>query len=109
MVQLRAKTSATATDSVTSASASPAMARTSPAPVNDSALKGTNGGVKKPAQKKAKKSGTKHTQKAKQALQKMHAFCKLLSFIQSMLYPTGLMLLIQQDLLTLAHSQSSPR
>ncbi|KAF2997681.1 hypothetical protein E8E13_006169 [Curvularia kusanoi] len=40
-------------------------------------LKSTDAGVKKPAQKKkAKKSGSRPNQKAKQALQKMHAFFK---------------------------------
>jgi hypothetical protein len=44
--------------------------------VNDTALKGTNAGVKKPAQKKkSKNNGSRHNQKAKLALQKMHAFC----------------------------------
>ena len=59
---------------VTSASGSPES--TSSAAVNDTALKGTNAGVKKPAQKKkSKNNGSKHNQKAKLALQKMHAFC----------------------------------
>lgn len=49
----------------------------SPAAIDDTALKPTNSGVKKPAQKKKPKNdGSRHTQKAKLALRKMHAFCK---------------------------------
>jgi hypothetical protein len=51
---------------------------TSPAVVDDSALKDTNAGVKKPAQKKKKSTGYK-SQKSKLALQKMQVFCALLS------------------------------
>ena len=64
---------------VTSASGSseptsPSVA--SSAAVNETALKSTNAGVKKSAQKKkSKNNGSKHNQKAKLALQKMHAFC----------------------------------
>lgn len=48
---------------------------TSPAAVDDMALKSTNAGVKKPAQKKTKKAGFKTSQKAKVALQKINDFC----------------------------------
>ncbi|KAL1594115.1 hypothetical protein SLS59_008949 [Nothophoma quercina] len=49
---------------------------TSPAAVDDVALKSTNAGVKKPAQKKTKKAGFKTSQKAKVALQKINDFFK---------------------------------
>lgn len=55
----------------------------SPAAINDTALKPTSSGVKKPAQKKKKKpnnDGIRHNQKAKIALRKMHAFCESASY-----------------------------
>ncbi|UPX14310.1 uncharacterized protein EKO05_0004798 [Ascochyta rabiei] len=49
---------------------------TSPASVDDAALKDTGAGVKKAAQKKKLKSTGFKSQKAKQALKHMHAFFK---------------------------------
>ncbi|KAJ4346084.1 hypothetical protein N0V95_005700 [Ascochyta clinopodiicola] len=49
---------------------------TSPAIVDDAALKDTHAGVKKAAQKKKAKSTGFKNQKAKQALKHMHAFFK---------------------------------
>ncbi|OSS53479.1 hypothetical protein B5807_00362 [Epicoccum nigrum] len=65
---------------VTSASGSPGSASPSAASsagASDATLKRTDAGVKKPAQKKkSKTNGSRHNQKAKLALQKMHAFFK---------------------------------
>ncbi|KAF2633611.1 hypothetical protein BU25DRAFT_453354 [Macroventuria anomochaeta] len=55
---------------------SPATA--SSAPIDNTALKPTDAGVKKPAKKqKAKQTGFKKNQKAKLALQRMHVFYKI--------------------------------
>lgn len=49
---------------------------TSPAPIDDAALKGTDAGVKKPAQKKKTKNNGFKNKNARVALRKMHAFCE---------------------------------